>query len=1030
MQSILTLLRTNIRTVVWGLVALCIIVTVLVFGNNIQRLFSSVDSTTLFASPATAGTIPAFQVMRHDGKSDWVPQVDYNANRTAQQSGDWNSSGTWSGGVIPREGDVVAIPPGISVTYGETTSVGLKAIGIHGTLTFKQDVNTRMKVGTILVYEDGFLTITPDDAHTAEVLFSERVNTTDDPSQMTAGLIGIGKVTVTGKALPRTFTKTVTAAAGASTVTLAEPLELRPGDRLYFADGRMDFPDTGELPAQGEFATVASAVGTTVTLSAPLNYVHSDSYMALLTRSVTFRSDLTGSRAHTIFLHYSEPNIQNVAFVDMGRTSNDPLNSVKFFTDGAPPYIGTNQIGRYPVHFHHVHNKFVFSGNAVVNEAASNQPRWSVTSHYSFGDIIGNVVIDPRGAGIVTEQGLETGLIEGNLVIGNGGGSDRFDPSSTLSCEQDEGHGGFGYWMRSRFTNVRNNVAAGVFLESGFFYNTFSICTDLNLPNIAGMPEDLRGKSQGSLPSGIREFSGNIADMPIYSGADPQFDGTFGVWGGSGDVTLSNYTVRLRGHRGSAISTDYQGTTYHLDNSKISGIPSIYQSGTSKTVGIHRDMVGNITNTRIENVNTAIDLSDAQARVINIQNNTLTAYTGILLESPADTVARPSRRLTTIDNVKFSPALSGKPQQNLHYKWTDIPGTSLESNLVPDMDVIVKNYNGVTGDNFQLFTNAQMSTAPVVGTSLTNSQAWSTYKRAMNGSTAASIPKPGLVGAFAGSILPLRSAEVVLLSPAQATEASYQLKYEYNTNVYPLTRRDGQIITESTNRTLTPGVNWLTVTLPNGARHYFAVTYGTGTGTPPPTGDTTVPTVSLTAPTTIAGTVAFTANASDNEAVTRVEFLVDGSVIATDTIAPYSTSWDSKTATNGTHTLLAKAYDAAGNVGQSNSVAATVSNSVSEPPPPSSDMQAPTVSITTPVDGSTVAKRSKLTITAAATDNVGVTQVQFLVNGTAKCTDTVAPYSCVVTVANKAGIAYSITAKSYDAAGNVGTSPLVTVTSR
>lgn len=97
------------------------------------------------------------------------------------------------------------------------------------------------------------------------------------------------------------------------------------------------------------------------------------------------------------------------------------------------------------------------------------------------------------------------------------------------------------------------------------------------------------------------------------------------------------------------------------------------------------------------------------------------------------------------------------------------------------------------------------------------------------------------------------------------------------------------------------------------------------------TPDTDAPTVSLTAPAnnaSVSGAVSMTANASDNTGVTKVEFLVDGNVIATDTTSPYATSWSSTGVGNGAHTLTARAYDAANNNATSSNVQVTVNNNV------------------------------------------------------------------------------------------------------
>ncbi len=72
------------------------------------------------------------------------------------------------------------------------------------------------------------------------------------------------------------------------------------------------------------------------------------------------------------------------------------------------------------------------------------------------------------------------------------------------------------------------------------------------------------------------------------------------------------------------------------------------------------------------------------------------------------------------------------------------------------------------------------------------------------------------------------------------------------------------------------------------------------------------PTITLTAPEsgavyTTGQTVNITANASDSDGnITKVDFLLDGNIIATDTSSPYTANW---TATEGNHTLTARATD-------------------------------------------------------------------------------------------------------------------------
>lgn len=84
------------------------------------------------------------------------------------------------------------------------------------------------------------------------------------------------------------------------------------------------------------------------------------------------------------------------------------------------------------------------------------------------------------------------------------------------------------------------------------------------------------------------------------------------------------------------------------------------------------------------------------------------------------------------------------------------------------------------------------------------------------------------------------------------------------------------------------------------------------TGTP----DTTGPTVSVTAPSTgavVSNTVTLTASATDSgSGMSNVIFLVDGSSVGTDSSSPFSVTWNSQSAANGSHTVTARATDAAG----------------------------------------------------------------------------------------------------------------------
>ncbi|MCH8072914.1 MAG: CHRD domain-containing protein [Proteobacteria bacterium] len=99
---------------------------------------------------------------------------------------------------------------------------------------------------------------------------------------------------------------------------------------------------------------------------------------------------------------------------------------------------------------------------------------------------------------------------------------------------------------------------------------------------------------------------------------------------------------------------------------------------------------------------------------------------------------------------------------------------------------------------------------------------------------------------------------------------------------------------------------------------------------PPPPPDVTAPTVSsVQVPAgAVNRIVTLTLTATDNIGVTDVRFFVDGVLLGNDVSAPYSIDWDTSGETEGDHVLTAEAQDAAGNIGQSAAVTATVANMV------------------------------------------------------------------------------------------------------
>jgi len=98
------------------------------------------------------------------------------------------------------------------------------------------------------------------------------------------------------------------------------------------------------------------------------------------------------------------------------------------------------------------------------------------------------------------------------------------------------------------------------------------------------------------------------------------------------------------------------------------------------------------------------------------------------------------------------------------------------------------------------------------------------------------------------------------------------------------------------------------------------------------------------------------------------------------------------------------------------------------PTPSTLDTIKPTVSITNPTNGAIVTRRSTVTITATASDNLAVDRVQFSVAGNVHI-DYTSPYSYSWSVSGKPNSSYIITAIAYDARGN-SASHSISVSSR
>jgi hypothetical protein len=186
----------------------------------------------------------------------------------------------------------------------------------------------------------------------------------------------------------------------------------------------------------------------------------------------------------------------------------------------------------------------------------------------------------------------------------------------------------------------------------------------------------------------------------------------------------------------------------------------------------------------------------------------------------------------------------------------------------------------------------------------------------------------------------------------------------------------------------------------------------------PPT-DAFPPVVGLTSPYSgrkLAGQFPLTANAEDDMAVTRVEFLVDGALVGTDTEAPYEVSWNSATVADGTHVITARAFDPAGRSTTSGAVQISTDNS---PPQPR---------LVAPVPGMRV--KGVVVVESTASDPSGLQRLDYYsgdapLRSYSGATGTFFRFNWYSTTVPDGP--HLLTARATDTLGNVGVSPGVEV---
>ena len=195
-------------------------------------------------------------------------------------------------------------------------------------------------------------------------------------------------------------------------------------------------------------------------------------------------------------------------------------------------------------------------------------------------------------------------------------------------------------------------------------------------------------------------------------------------------------------------------------------------------------------------------------------------------------------------------------------------------------------------------------------------------------------------------------------------------------------------------------------------------------------GDDIVPTALFLYPidgSTVAGNVRVALDIADNDSIANIELYVDGELETSQVnpLSPWTYDWDSSDKADSLeHNLYVKLSDLAGNIGTA-SRNVTVYSEIGTVDP---DIDPPLALILYPLDESTVT--GTIQVSVDLFDNVGINRVEFYVDGQLvnSATNPSIPWIFDWITAPADGQLHSIYVKTYDAAGNIGTSGLLTLT--
>lgn len=496
-----------------------------------RRLALLLLLATAAGSPAAGAAQAPPRTPGVSGMPHGVPLLCREPTVASLSGGAWSDPRTWSTGAVPGADDRVAVAAGHDVAYDVVSDATLACVEVQGRLAFASGRDTRLKVVTVIVLEGGRLAIGSPAAPvaagvTAEVIIADRpFDPAVDPDQVGNGLVALGAVTMHGAVKTPTFARLGREPrAGDTVIELAGPVSgWEAGDRVVVPDTRQLRPGGGRRGgSQTETVRIASVAGALGFLPHAGN----------LSRNVIVRSENPrGTRGHTMFISRADVDLRYAAFVGLGRTRNGGVDSTRLDTRGRARRIGTNQLGRYAIHFHHAFGPRAPQANGhqftLVGNVVDGAPKWGITIHRSHHGLIrDNVVFNTRGAGIATEDGSESfNVFDHNFSVRSAGRGASALGAGYGGSLPGIGVEGAGFWFRGPNNYIRNNVAADAHT---YGFGLPAELGSVRVPAFQGADTSVPGEGvlTDMTNAAVLEFASNEAYGALETGLETIWNGT------------------------------------------------------------------------------------------------------------------------------------------------------------------------------------------------------------------------------------------------------------------------------------------------------------------------------------------------------------------------------------------------------------------------------------------------------------------------------------------------------------------------